>query len=42
MRLSFSFAELEKIRYGIELLAKVVWAQIETTRRSGDTEKSAA
>jgi 2-aminoadipate transaminase len=42
MRLNFSFAESEKIRRGIELLAKIVREQIETTRGSIDTEKSAA
>jgi 2-aminoadipate transaminase len=42
MRLNFSFAEPEKIRRGVELLAKVVREQIETTSRSMDTEKSAA
>lgn len=42
IRLNFSFTEPEKIRRGIELLAAVVRAQVETTRRSMDTEKSAA
>ena len=42
MRLNFSFAEPEKIRRGIELLATVVREQVETARRSMDIEKSAA
>ena len=42
MRLNFSFAESEKIWHGIELLAKVVREQMETTKRSMATDKSAA
>jgi len=42
MRLNFSFADPEKIRRGIELLAAVVREQIEPGRSLGSTGKSAA